>query len=185
LRVENEDVADLALRMERAAFLAAMPELILVGDEAFTKSPSLLITATMQVIDWKDPDAVRLAMLQDKPPARMVRPVRKVQKTFPNMITVGRALNNDLVVLDESISKLHAYFQKIPGSTRLGLIDAGSTNGTFVNDQRLKAEDTPLEVKAGARLRFARIDFTAMAAGTYWDRARKAAEKPPEKPAAK
>src|SRR4051794_27497162 len=77
LRVENEDVADLALRMERAAFVAAMPELILVGDEAFTKSPSLLITATMQVIDWKDPEAVRLAMLQDKPPARMVRPVRK------------------------------------------------------------------------------------------------------------
>jgi hypothetical protein len=170
--VEHEDVEELARTLTRAVFMQAMPELILVGDEAFTKASSLLVTATMQVIDWKDPEAVRAALIHDKPPARLVRPVRKVHRTFPHMITVGRALNNDLVVVDDSVSKLHAYFQKLPGTQRLGLIDSGSTNGTWLDDHRLPPEGAPLEVKAGSRLRFGRFTFTAMASGAYWDRAR-------------
>jgi len=175
-----EDVPDLARRLTREAFVAQMPDLILVGDEAFTKQPSLLKTATMNVIDWNEPTAVRDALLHDKPPGRLVLPVRKVQRIFPNMVTVGRALNNDLIILDEAISKLHAYFTKLggatpsPGPQRLGLVDAGSTNGTWVNDHRLPTEDTPVELKAGTRVKFAHLAFTAMTAGAYWDRARQA-----------
>jgi pSer/pThr/pTyr-binding forkhead associated (FHA) protein len=175
-----EDVPDLARRLTREEFVARMPELILVGDEAFTKQPSLLKTASMQVIDWNEPTAVRNALLHDKPPGRLVLPLRKVQKIFPNMVTVGRALNNDLVILDEAVSKLHAYFTRLgsttvstaTGPTRLGLVDAGSTNGTWINDQRLATEATPVEIKAGMRLKFAHLQFTAMPSGTYWDRAR-------------
>ncbi len=167
-----EDVPDLARRLSREDFVAQMPELILVGDEAFTKQPSLLKTATINVVDWNEPTAVREALLHDKPPGRLVLPVRKVQKTFPNMITVGRALNNDLVILDEGVSKLHAYFMKIAATGRLGLVDSGSTNGTWVNDQRLATEATPVEMKPGLRVKFAHFAFTAMASGAYWDRAR-------------
>jgi hypothetical protein len=172
--VEHEDVEELARTLSREVFAQAMPELILVGDEAFTKPSAMLVTATMQVVDWKDPEAVRAALIHDKPPARMVRPVRKVHRTFPHMISVGRALNNDLVIVDESVSKLHAYFQKIPGTARLGIIDSGSTNGTWLNEERLPPEGAPIEVKAGARLRFGRFTFTAMASTAYWDRARQA-----------
>src|ERR1700761_7231244 len=43
----------------------------------------------------------------------LVLPLRKVQSTFPSMITIGRTDNNDLVVADEQISKFHAFFRII------------------------------------------------------------------------
>ena len=47
------------------------------------------------------------------------------------MITLGRTGNNDLVLADERVSKLHGYFQdQGEGWT---YTDAGSTNGTLVN----------------------------------------------------
>src|SRR5512142_1690299 len=47
---------------------------------------------------------------RDKGP--VVLPVRKVQTTFPSMITVGRAKNNDIVVPDALVSKFHAFFRQ-------------------------------------------------------------------------
>jgi hypothetical protein len=49
-------------------------------------------------------------------PALMVLPVRKVQSTFPDMITVGRTANNDIVLADMSVSKFHAFFA-VEGAT--------------------------------------------------------------------
>ena len=43
----------------------------------------------------------------------VVLPVRKVQTTFPSMITVGRARNNDIVVPDALVSKFHAFFRQL------------------------------------------------------------------------
>src|SRR3954466_1649933 len=43
----------------------------------------------------------------------LVLPLRKVQSTFPSMITVGRTENNDLVIPDEQVSKFHAFFRVV------------------------------------------------------------------------
>lgn len=66
-------------------------------------------------------------------------PLFKVTKqgsnTFGNMVTVGRAKNNDIVLPSSMVSKFHAYFSNKGGQWYL--TDSGSSNGTFVNSQRL------------------------------------------------
>lgn len=65
-----------------------------------------------------------------------VFPLRKqATNAFAMMVTVGRAANNDIVLPYDGISKFHAYFSNLGGSWVL--VDAKSTNGTFVEGRRL------------------------------------------------
>lgn len=54
---------------------------------------------------------------------------------FPDMVSVGRAPNTDLVISVSSVSKLHGYFLCQDGAWQLS--DYSSTNGIFVNGERL------------------------------------------------
>ena len=57
--------------------------------------------------------------------------VKSDRNSFHNMITLGRASNNDLVIPHPSVSKFHAFFRKEPKGYVVE--DAGSTFGTTVN----------------------------------------------------
>lgn len=59
-------------------------------------------------------------------------------------ITIGRGLENDIVITSRRVSREHAQVQK-EGRRRL-LIDVGSTNGTFLNDERVLR---PVELRDG------------------------------------
>jgi len=63
-------------------------------------------------------------------------------------ITIGRGSTNDLLLDDPTVSFNHA--QIFPSASGLQLIDLGSTNGTFVNGQRIKKAF--LEHKASIKL---------------------------------
>jgi predicted component of type VI protein secretion system len=59
-------------------------------------------------------------------------------KTFPlnrDVITIGRDIANDIVISDPEVSRKHAQVRS--SETGFILEDLGSTNGTFVNGQRL------------------------------------------------
>lgn len=61
-------------------------------------------------------------------------------KVFPmekNELFIGRDLTNDIVVNDAEVSRRHAHLVQHPEGFTLE--DLGSTNGTFVNGQRLAA----------------------------------------------
>lgn len=56
-----------------------------------------------------------------------------------NMICLGRAANNDIVVANKTVSKLHTYFVPSEEGNSCEIVDANSTNGTVVNHKRLVA----------------------------------------------
>jgi hypothetical protein len=65
-----------------------------------------------------------------------VHPIAKRDSNpFTAMVTVGRAPNNDVVLSYDEISKFHAFF--LHTGTGWTIVDAHSTNGTFVGLKRL------------------------------------------------
>jgi hypothetical protein len=56
-----------------------------------------------------------------------------------NMICLGRAANNDIVLANNTVSKLHTYFVVSEEKDSYQIVDANSTNGTLVNNKRLVA----------------------------------------------
>jgi len=53
-----------------------------------------------------------------------------------DLVTVGRHASNDIALPDERISRSHALIRHL-GDGQYYLMDTGSANGTFVNDQRV------------------------------------------------
>jgi pSer/pThr/pTyr-binding forkhead associated (FHA) protein len=52
-----------------------------------------------------------------------------------DIITIGRDITNDIVINDPEVSRHHLRFSR--GARGYSLEDLGSTNGTFINGQRL------------------------------------------------
>lgn len=69
--------------------------------------------------------------------ARVIPLEKRDKNSSERMIFVGRAVGNDIVLLNKMVSKLHAYFCQIPGSQVVQLVDMNSTNGTFINGSKL------------------------------------------------
>jgi pSer/pThr/pTyr-binding forkhead associated (FHA) protein len=53
-----------------------------------------------------------------------------------DIVTIGRTSNNDVCIHSSGVSRDHARLLVAPGGVTL--VDASSTNGCFVNDQRVK-----------------------------------------------
>ena len=70
------------------------------------------------------------------------------------IVNIGRAEYNDLIIPDESVSTSHAKLQRREGVWVL--VDLESTNGTFVDGDRIKA-DTP--IAPGSMVRFGDIQL--------------------------
>jgi pSer/pThr/pTyr-binding forkhead associated (FHA) protein len=71
-------------------------------------------------------------------------------------LSVGRTGTNDLVINDDSVSKIHASLLLNPESG-LMVADTGSTNGTFVNGERI-SYGKAYAVANGAIARFGTVD---------------------------
>lgn len=81
--------------------------------------------------------------------------IKRAPRLVLGMITIGRATNNDFVLPDESASNFHAYFQLAgPG---LVLVDAGSSNGTWVNGDRLETGE-PRVVNILDKVKFGNLE---------------------------
>ena len=60
-------------------------------------------------------------------------------------MTIGRDPSADLSVADQSISRKHARLNRESGKIRL--TDLGSSNGTFVNDKKVSANESVILAK--------------------------------------
>ncbi|TMF44420.1 MAG: FHA domain-containing protein, partial [Chloroflexi bacterium] len=64
----------------------------------------------------------------------------------PTPLTIGRTPGNQLVLAEPKVSSHHAEIR--PQGQDYAIVDLGSTNGTFVNDQRL-ASNVPSMLRTG------------------------------------
>ena len=62
---------------------------------------------------------------------------KKAGASFADKITIGRTLNNDVVINDSSVSRLHAYIRRDAAGWIVA--DAGSKNGSWLRGERLEA----------------------------------------------
>jgi hypothetical protein len=74
----------------------------------------------------------------------------------PRVLTIGRALDSQLVVNNPTASSYHAEIRL--GVSGYSLTDLGSTNGTFVNEQQL-APHIPRLLQGGDRIRIGDMTF--------------------------
>ena len=70
--------------------------------------------------------------------------------------SVGRTKENDLAIDDASVSKIHASLV-LSAENQLMVADTGSTNGTFVNGQRI-AYGKAFMINDGDRVKFGTVE---------------------------
>ena len=75
----------------------------------------------------------------------------------PNPLTIGRTPGNQLVLAEPKVSSHHAEIR--PQGQDYAIVDLGSTNGTFVNDQRLTS-NVPNVLRAGDTIVIGDTRFT-------------------------
>jgi hypothetical protein len=117
--------------------LCTMPVLLL---EAMTEESNGALVDTQHVADKEL--SYRKTLDQESPGrsnryhGRMALLKKRRGNPFPDMISVGRAMNNDIVFILPTVSKMHGYFM----ADKLGwsFTDPRSANGTFLRGERLK-----------------------------------------------
>jgi hypothetical protein len=97
----------------------------------------------------------------------MVLPVvKKPENPYPERISVGRALNCDLVIRDGTVSKLHGHFTAV-GPSEAQLVDRGSANGTVLKGSPVKGD--PVRVVSGDTITFGAVNVQFVDAKRLWE----------------
>jgi hypothetical protein len=185
-------VAERARALSRAEFVTAVGAPILL---VAVESASSELAMTLQTMEAgakvplvpsmsfrtrsPDPDAPRVRrseapLTSAKLEARIARApqvaiaLRKrfgAAKDFSDRISVGRALNNDVVLRHERVSKFHAWFE-CDEEDGYYVADAASRNGTSLNGEPVGDTLTPLHV--GDTLRFGGVEAVVCSAEVFW-----------------
>ncbi len=168
-----KDYFEDAAGLDADAFAKKHAALFLTCADPDSLSPQVRPQATAQlsadmlraVLDDTDQDTSMLAI-----------PVRRAEDSAYRFISVGRTSNCDVTVNDASVSKLHAIIREAEDG-RFTIEDAGSANGTFVDDEAApkRGEGEPMLLRDGTAVCFGRANFEVWSAARVWERARKLA----------
>lgn len=88
--------------------------------------------------------------------ANGVKHERKLELVAGGSISVGRTGSNVLIIDEPSLSKIHASLS-VDNDGALSVADTGSTNGTFINGQRI-SYGKATRLVAGDRLKFGNVE---------------------------
>ncbi len=134
----------------REAFLGRHPHPFLVLDTVGAGDQDAEVFATMGGMKSQPRAVIRDGQAPNPRARAAVVEKRKGANAFDNMVTVGRAGNNDIALEVSSVSKFHAYFTKDPQDGQWWLHDAGSSNGTWIDGERLAASHGRAKLRDGA-----------------------------------
>ena len=89
------------------------------------------------VVNQLEKTTVLTAVLE----ARVIETKKRKAISPSNIVTIGRASTNDIVLYNKMVSKSHACLCLPSNNESLCLVDLASTNGTFLNGERLKLNE--------------------------------------------
>ncbi|MCC7073305.1 MAG: FHA domain-containing protein [Deltaproteobacteria bacterium] len=77
-------------------------------------------------------------------------------------MALGRTANNDIVLVDTTISKVHAFLHRDGPNGATSISDAQSHNGTFVEGERVatRGDGAPTPLRSGQSLRLGSVALT-------------------------
>jgi hypothetical protein len=168
--MDSAALRDLVAGSDPSAAWGDCPLLIVKAPGADVDAPTLFSTPTDA--DSTVTDTTKMRVDEDPgatgyvAPGAVVIPLRKSKRNpFIDMITVGRAHTNDVIIDDSHVSKVHAWFSKPKSSRDQWLLrDHNATNGTFVNRVRL-SPDVPRPIQPSDEIRFGTVDTIYIEAG--------------------
>lgn len=82
---------------------------------------------------------------------------KKAGASFQDKITIGRTFNNDVVINDTSVSRLHAYIRR-DGNGWI-IADAGSKNGSWLKHARLEPR-REVPISSHAVIKIGEVELT-------------------------
>ena len=139
------------LALGREDFLAAAAPAVLLRERARRDDAALgtttrtLARPAVETVDERTPHGTLPESEMELYPL-----AKKPGASFPDRITIGRTPNNDVVIEDPSVSRLHAYVRQADGWM---VADAGSKNGSWLDESRLEPRrESALSVGAVLRL---------------------------------
>jgi hypothetical protein len=178
-------VDDLALVMSSSleTFVASQPWFFLVSAEARTGPTTVALRAaptrgpdrltTLTGLDAKAVEAAARSSAAKN--SRFVAALRNRTSGGEQMVSVGRMVGADIVIPDDSISRLHAWFRVEAGNVHV--TDVGSSNGTRVGGVRLAAR-APTRVFPGSRIHLGNVELALVNAHDCWKLVRNPSERP-------
>ncbi len=95
-----------------------------------------------------------------------VKKAAKAHNAFAMGITLGRTESNDVVLVDNSVSRFHAYFQQDARGETWRLVDAESKYGTWIGPMKLPP-NKPHPLQDGVHLRFGNIEVIFYLPGSF------------------
>lgn len=172
LMVLLEHLLPLIQDMTRDVFIRQHPHAVLVADppsqaidnDDWQFRTQSVVASRLEIIS-KSGEHAWILSSEDR--IRPVHPLCKSQQNpWREHLTVGRARNNDVVLFDNAVSKLHAAvsFEK----EGLSLQDAGSRNGTHKNDVLLSPGEKVM-LKNGDVILFGGVRLVYFDAGGLYD----------------
>jgi DNA-binding response OmpR family regulator len=91
----------------------------------------------------------------EQQPPFLTDPTGREHTLASEIATIGRAVENDIVITGKRVSREHAHIRR--QGWRVILEDMGSTNGTFLNDERVL---TPVQLHDEDRIKIGDVLFT-------------------------
>ncbi|MEF3274270.1 MAG: FHA domain-containing protein [Chloroflexus sp.] len=128
------------LAAERNFAMLDQPQVILAEDPAV---PRRTIQVVAEMGNTQAEPAMTMIMQTERMSSRatgafLLLQTGHEQQALPietTIVTIGRGLDNDIILEDTRVSRKHAQLRY--RQRRFWLTDLGSTNGTFVNDERI------------------------------------------------
>ncbi len=155
-----EDLRSDAARLSPEEFENRYGSAFLLLSSTGFKQPKSASSTEVLLLDMDEEIGERTAGVSVR-----VMPIRAAESSRTHLITIGRTAKNDVTIADISVSRFHAFFKRNPAGG-FQLHDAGSTNGTIVNESSVctKEAGPPTDVKSGDSIRFGQVDATFLEA---------------------